>query len=92
MQKSSVELKFVCFVFQLSRFLFRGSNPFGLDLAAINIQRGRDHSIRPYNDYLEVTGHRKIVSFDEFGDAVGDIYQMEKKYVFISIFNSWVKN
>lgn len=60
----------ILFVFQLSRFLFRGSNPFGLDLPAINIQRGRDHGVRPYNDYLEVTGHRKVVSFDEFGPIV----------------------
>lgn len=55
---------------QLSRFLFRGSNPFGLDLAAINIHRGRDHGIRPYNDYVEVSGHRRITSFDEFGPEV----------------------
>lgn len=55
----------------MSRYLFRGNNPFGLDLAAINIQRGRDHAIRPYNDYVEVSGHRRIASFDEFGAEVG---------------------
>lgn len=59
------------FIAQLSRYLFRGSNPFGLDLAAINIQRGRDHATRPYNDYIEVTGHRRVLKFNEFGDAVG---------------------
>lgn len=58
------------FIAQLTRYLFRGSNPFGLDLAAINIQRGRDHAIRPYNDYIEVTGHRRVLKFNEFGDAV----------------------
>lgn len=57
-------------IFQLSKFLFRGSNPFGLDLASINVLRGRDHGIRPYNDYVEVTGHRKVTSFDEFGPGV----------------------
>lgn len=56
---------------QLTRYLFRDNNPFGLDLAAINIQRGRDHAIRPYNDYVEVSGHRRIASFDEFGPDVG---------------------
>lgn len=65
---------FVCFALQLSRFLFRGSNPFGLDLAAINIQRGRDHGIRSYNDYVEVTGHRRVVDFDEFGPGVCHLF------------------
>lgn len=54
----------------MSRYLFRGSNPFGLDIAAINIQRGRDHAVRPYNDYVEVSGHRRIATFDEFGPEV----------------------
>lgn len=56
---------------QLSRFLFRGSNPFGLDLAAINIQRARDHGVRPYNDYLEVGGNKRIAKFEEFGPELG---------------------
>ncbi|KAJ6640052.1 Chorion peroxidase, partial [Pseudolycoriella hygida] len=51
----------------LSRFLFRKDNPFGLDLAAINIHRGRDHGVRGYNDYLEATGHSRVRSFEEFG-------------------------
>lgn len=54
----------------LSRFLFRGDNPFGLDLAAINIHRGREHGIRTYNDYLEATGHARIQDFNEFGYEV----------------------
>lgn len=57
-------------VLQLSRFLFRKNNPYGLDLAAINIQRGRDHGIRGYNDYLEATGHSRVMSFEEFGQEV----------------------
>lgn len=61
---------FSFFPLQLSKFLFRGSNPFGLDLASINLQRGRDHGVGPYNEYVEVTGHRKVLSFDEFGPEV----------------------
>lgn len=52
--------------FQLSKFLFRGGQPFGLDLVSLNIQRGRDHALRPYNDYLELTGRARITEFDEF--------------------------
>jgi len=56
---------------QLSRFLFRGDNPFGLDLAAINIQRGRDQGLRSYNDYLELMGAPKLQAFEQFSSEVG---------------------
>uniref|UniRef100_A0A1I8PRJ4 Chorion peroxidase n=1 Tax=Stomoxys calcitrans TaxID=35570 RepID=A0A1I8PRJ4_STOCA len=55
----------------LSRFLFRGNNPFGLDLAAFNIQRGRDQGLRSYNDYLEVMGNRRIHSFNQLPPEIG---------------------
>lgn len=66
--------------------MFRGSNPFGLDLAAINIQRGRDHAIRPYNDYIEVTGHRRVSKFHEFGDAVSLMRLSTEHYIHFSVF------
>lgn len=56
--------------------MFRKDHPFGLDLAAINIYRGRDHGVRAYNDYLEATGHARVTSFEEFGPEVMLVEQM----------------
>uniref|UniRef100_U5ES00 Putative peroxinectin-like protein n=1 Tax=Corethrella appendiculata TaxID=1370023 RepID=U5ES00_9DIPT len=63
----------------LSQFLFRGRNPFGFDLASLNIQRGRDHGLRPYNDYLELGGRKKINTFAEYGDEVGPLLEQVYK-------------
>lgn len=54
----------------LSRFLFKGDAPFGLDLAAININRGRDWALRSYNDYLTVIGFKKVEDFSLYGPEV----------------------
>jgi peroxidase len=65
-------------IFQLSRFLFRGGNPFGLDLVSLNIQRGRDEALRPYNDYLAVSGHKIVEDFHELGASNGE--RLEQVY------------
>lgn len=51
-----------------------GSGAPGLDLASLNIQRGRDHNLPTYNAMREALGMRKIESFDDpiFQDGVGE--------------------
>ncbi|XP_063374283.1 chorion peroxidase isoform X2 [Cydia amplana] len=50
----------------LTRYLFHGGNPFGLDLAAINIQRARDYGVRSYNNYRELIGLKPYGDFNQF--------------------------
>uniref|UniRef100_A0A1I8NM29 Uncharacterized protein n=1 Tax=Stomoxys calcitrans TaxID=35570 RepID=A0A1I8NM29_STOCA len=57
---------------ELTNHLFQTPGfPFGLDLAAINIQRGRDHGIPPYTHWRVPCGLSAINTWEEFANVVG---------------------
>ncbi|XP_073952753.1 chorion peroxidase [Choristoneura fumiferana] len=53
----------------LTRYLFHGGNPFGLDLAAINVQRARDYGVRGYNHYRKLIGLQPYTDFGQFSPS-----------------------
>ena len=52
------------FIFQLTQRLFQGVNEtHGMDLVALNVQRGRDHGLPPYLEWRKICGLPRISSW-----------------------------
>jgi len=55
----------IYFIDDLRNYLFGKPGLGGLDLAAVNIQRGRDHGLQAYNDYRVLFGLPRYTSWSQ---------------------------
>lgn len=71
-------------------FLFGPPGSGGFDLAALNIQRGRDHGIADYNTVREAYGLPRVASFAEITSDVQVQRSLEETYGSVDRLDLWV--
>lgn len=74
---------------EVREFLFAEGNG-GLDLAAVNIQRGRDHGLPSYNDMRRGLGLSPITDFEDVTTDPGVADALESVYASIEDIDLWV--
>lgn len=88
---TQVEQDFDCKVISdLRNFLFGPPGSGGLDLASINIQRGRDRGLSDFNSIRETFGLPKHESFSDVSDNVWFNQVFENVYNDINDIDPWV--
>ncbi|XP_073463531.1 peroxidasin homolog [Aquarana catesbeiana] len=70
---------------ELTEKLFAAVHTVSLDLAAINIQRGRDHGIPPYNDYRMFCN---LTSAQDFEDLKNEIKNQDVRQKLRSLYGT----
>lgn len=62
----------------------------GRDLAALNIQRGRDHGLPSYNDMREALGLGRVTSFDQISSDPEIVARLQAAYGDVNRIDLWV--
>ena len=71
-------------------FLFGDPGDGGLDLAALNIQRGRDLGVASYNDLREALGLARAESFAEVTSDPALALALEALYGDVDLLDAWI--
>ena len=74
----------------LRNFLFKDSQGLGLDLASINIFRGRDRGLPDYNTLRADWGLPKLNSFSDITNSQEDVNILEELYQDVNNIDAWV--
>ncbi|MGF1606553.1 MAG: peroxidase family protein [Rhodothalassiaceae bacterium] len=71
-------------------FLFGPPGAGGLDLAVLNIQRGRDHGLSSYNDLREALGLARAESFADISTDPAIQARLAAAYADVDLIDVWV--
>jgi predicted outer membrane repeat protein len=71
-------------------FLFGMPGSGGMDLASLNIQRGRDHGVASYNDTREALGFDPITNFSEISSDPSVQAALQSAYGNVDDIDLWV--
>jgi hypothetical protein len=75
---------------EVRNFLFGPPGSGGLDLSALNIQRGRDHGLADYNTVRVAYGLRPVTSFAQITSDVPTQQALEEAYGNVNNIDLWV--
>jgi len=84
-QENDVQL-----VDEIRNFLFGPPGAGGLDLAALDIQRGRDHGLPDFNSLREFYGLDRIESFDDISSDPEVQAALEQLYGDVDNIDAWI--
>ncbi len=80
----------VLLVDSLRNFLFGAPGQGGLDLAALNIQRRRDHGLADYNSVREAYGLQRVTSFSQISSDPQVQQTLQSLYGSVDNIDLWV--